>query len=216
METLTKAIIAADWRERVLCEAQLARLLSGTAQRRYNLVNRALRSGELVRLRRGRYRLAAPIAGSWPHPFVVAQALRPGSYISLESALGYHGLIPEAVPSTLSVAPGRRYEEMLVPDLGGFRFWPLALNPGYFLEAVERVLFDGQAALVARPLRALLDRCCLLRLDWPGLGELMESLRIEPDGLAALRKDDLAALRPLYRHQRMRSLMDAMERELAS
>ena len=216
METLTEAIIAAGWRERVLCEAQLARLLDGSAQRRYNLVNRALRGGELVRLRRGRYRLAAPIAGSLPHPFVVAQALRAGSYVSFESALSFHGLIPEAVPSTLSVAPGRRYEDMQVPGLGTMRFWPLALNPGYFLEAVERVVVDGQATLVARPLRALLDRCCLLRLDWPGLKGLMQSLRIEPDGLAALRGDDIEALRPLYRHKRMRSLMDAMQRELAS
>jgi hypothetical protein len=216
MQTLTEAIIAAGRRERVLSESQLARLLGGSAQRRYNLVNRALHRGELIRLRRGCYRLATSLAGSALHPFVVAQALRAGSYVSLESALSFHGLIPEAVPSTLSIIPGLRRDEMTAPDLGTFLFQPLALNPGYFLEGVERVVLDGQAALVARPLRALLDRCCLFKADWPGLADLLHSLRIDPDGLAALRADDLDALKPVYRHRRLRTLIDAMQRELTT
>lgn len=216
MQTLTETIIAAGRREYILTEAQLARLLDGSAQRRYNLVNRALHSGELIRLRRGRYRLATPIAGKPPHPFVVAQALRSGSYISLESALSFHGLIPEAVPSTQSIVPGRRGDECSIPDLGVFLFRPLALNPGYFLESVERVMLNGQAALVARPLRALLDRCCLLKLDWHGLDALLDSLRIDPDDLARLPRDELETLKPVYRHQRLRSLIDAMQQEWAA
>ncbi|EGV33370.1 hypothetical protein ThidrDRAFT_0577 [Thiorhodococcus drewsii AZ1] len=216
METLTESIIAAGWAERILTEGQLARLLDGTAQRRYNLVNRALHRGELVRLRRGRYRLAASVSGKLAHPFVVAQALRSGSYVSFESALSFHGWIPEAVPMTLCVVPGRRREEFEVPQFQTFRFLPLALNPGFFLEAVERVQLDEQVALVARPLRALLDRLCLLKRDWPGLMELAWEMRIDPDLMASLRRDDLEALRPLYRHGRMRAAIEAMERELAS
>ncbi len=214
MQTLTEAIITAGWRERVLSESQLARLLGGSAQRRYNLVNRALHRGELVRLRRGRYRLATSMAGTAPHPFVIAQALRAGSYVSLESALSFHALIPEAVPSTLSVVPGRRRDDMTVHDLGTFLFWPLALNPGYFLEGVERVVLDGQAALVARPWRALLDRCALFRADWSGLADLLHSLRIDPDDLAVLRADELDALKPVYRHRRLHTLIDTLQREL--
>ena len=60
-------------------ERQLARLLDGTPQRRYNLVT-ALHDGELLRLRRGRYLLASGLAQRKSHPFVLAQALRPGSY----------------------------------------------------------------------------------------------------------------------------------------
>ncbi|EXJ14554.1 type IV toxin-antitoxin system AbiEi family antitoxin domain-containing protein [Imhoffiella purpurea] len=216
METLTESIIAAGWAERILTEGQLARLLDGTAQRRYNLVNRALHRGELMRLRRGRYRLAASVSGKLAHPFVVAQALRPGCYVSLESALSFHGWIPEAVPMTLGILPGRRREEYEIPRLGTFRFWPLAVNPGFFLEAVERVVIDGQTALVARPLRALLDRFCLLKRDWPGAKELAHDMRIDPDLMASLGRDELDALRPLYRHRRMRAAIDAMERELVS
>ncbi len=216
METLTKAIQAACWQERILSEAQLARLLDGSPQRRYNLVNRALHGGELLRLRRGCYRLAPAVSGSLPNPFVVAQALRPGSYVSMESALSFHGWIPEAVPVTLSILPGRRRDEALVPGLGSFQFSPLALRRGFFLEAVDRVPFGGQVALVARPLRALLDRFCLLKQDWPGLAAVNQDLRIQPEMILGLRPDDLEPLRPLYRHGRMRNLIDALQRELDS
>jgi hypothetical protein len=214
MQTLTETIIAAGRRERLLNESQLARLLGGSAQRRYNLVNRALHHGELIRLRRGCYRLATAITGAAPHPFVVAQALRPGSYVSLESALSFHGLIPEAVPTTLSIVPGRRRDDLMVPELGNFLFRPLALNPGYFLEGVERVVLAGQTALVARPWRALLDRCALFKADRPGLADLLNSLRIDPDDLAALRADELDALKPVYRHRRLRTLIDSLQCEL--
>lgn len=216
MQTLTEIIIAAGRRERILNESQLARLLGGSAQRRYNLVNRALHHGELIRLRRGCYRLATVIAGTAPHPFVVAQALRPGSYVSLESALSFHGLIPEAVPTTLSIVPGRRRDDLTVPELGAFLFRPLALNTGYFLEGVERVVLAGQAALVASPWRALLDRCALFKADRPGLADLLHSLRIDPDDLAAFRANELDAVKPVYRHQRLRSLIDAMQQEGAA
>lgn len=43
----------------------------------YNLVNRAMAAGELVRLMRGLYILHFDIAGETPHAFVVAQHVRP-------------------------------------------------------------------------------------------------------------------------------------------
>ncbi len=53
MQTLTEKLIQAGWMGRVLSLAQVARLLDGSPQRRYNLVNRALQHGELLQLRRG-------------------------------------------------------------------------------------------------------------------------------------------------------------------
>lgn len=90
------------------------------------------------------------------------------------------------------------------------------MNPGYFLEGVERAVFDGQTALIARPLRALLDRCCQLRLEWSCFDDIMHNLRIDPDDLEALRDADWEALRPLYRHQRMRALMDNLHGALTA
>lgn len=150
---------------RVVSQAQLARLVDGTPQRRYNLVNRAIQHGELLQLRRGLYLLAPNKQNSSPHPFVLAQALRSGSYISMESALSFHGWIPESVPATLSVLPGRRQLEVNHPVLGLYRLYPLALQRGQFLQAVDRHTFSGQMALVAQPLRALLYMVCLRKLE---------------------------------------------------
>jgi len=42
-----------------------------------------------------------------PHPFVVANRMVRGSYVSLQSALAYYGLIPEVVPVVTSVTTAR-------------------------------------------------------------------------------------------------------------
>ena len=81
MQTVVQAILDSGLGDRMICEQQLARLVKGSAQRRYNLVNRALKAGESVRLRRGRYLLLDRRWRTKPgHPFALAQALRPGSY----------------------------------------------------------------------------------------------------------------------------------------
>lgn len=86
MQTLTQVLTEAGLSGKVLHDSQLAVLLEGSAQRRYNLVNRALAAGELVRLKRGCYVLHPSIAGSKVHGFVVAQHLHPGSFVTFETA----------------------------------------------------------------------------------------------------------------------------------
>jgi len=208
MQTLTEQLIQAGWAGRVLSHAQLARLLGGTPQRRYNLVNRALQHGELLQLRRGLYLLAQQVP---PHPFVLAQALQSGSYVSFETALSFHGWIPEAVPLTLSVLPGRRQLAVDLAALGLFRFYPLALRPGHFLQAVDRHTFAGQTALVAQPLRALLDIVCLRKLETDSVMALTQSMRIDTDLLLQTPTASWQALQQVYAHQRMARSIAALQ-----
>ena len=70
-------------------------------------LSRWVASGRLIQLRRGLYAFAPPYARTDPHPFTVASRLRRPSYISLQSALAFHGVIPEAVPAVTSVTTGR-------------------------------------------------------------------------------------------------------------
>lgn len=204
MQTLTEQLIQAGWAGRALSHEQIARLLDGTPQRRYNLINRALHCGELLQLRRGLYLLSAQSQYKPLHPFVLAQGLQSGSYVSLETALSFHGWIPEAVLVTQSVLPGRRKFEVDIPSLGLFRFYPLALRAGYFLQAVDRHTFSGQTALVAHPLRALLDLVCLRKLSAENMQEFVHSMRIDVDLLRETPVFTWQALRQVYSHQRMR------------
>ena len=64
-------------------------------------------SGRLVQLRRGLYVLAPPYARTPPSLVAIAGRMRRPSYLSLQSALGYHGVIPESVATTISVTTGR-------------------------------------------------------------------------------------------------------------
>jgi len=213
MQTLTESLLQSGWSGRVVTQAQLARLLDGTPQRRYNLVNRALQHGELRQLRRGFYLLAPQLQNKTPHPFVLAQALQSGSYISFESALSFHGWIPEGVPMTLSVLPGRRRLEVDLAALGMFRFYPLALRTGYFLEAVDRHTFDGQIALVAQPLRALLDIGCLRKFEG-SIRELAQSMRIDDERLMQTEAATWQTLQRVYAHKRMSTAIQALQQEM--
>ncbi len=203
MQTLTTQLLANGLTDRVLSEGQLRRLLSGSDQRRYHLVNRATEAGELLRLRRGRYVVASGLRRRPVHPFALAQAFVAGSFVSFESALSYHGWIPEAVRTIASVSPRRKSSANQHDVFGSFSFHPLALQPGSFLMQVERIQLDGQTALVARPLRALMDLICLRKREWQGMRWLVDGLRIDADLLQTISGEQIRELLGVYSQRRV-------------
>ena len=81
MQTLTKQIIDQGLANRILTDAQLSRIVEGSQQRRYHLVNRAMKAGELVRLQRGIYMLPENHREYSLHPFALAQmSTQPSDY----------------------------------------------------------------------------------------------------------------------------------------
>ena len=214
MQSLTEAILEQGLANRFLSERQLNRALGGPAARRYGLVNRALKARELVRIRRGLYVLASRYRPGPPHPFAIAQALTPGSYVSFETALGFHGWIPEATRVTASVVRGRKSSVYEHPMFGSFTFHPLALRPEGFLELIERRELAGQVALLAHPLRALLDLVCLRKLPWQGLHWLIQGMRIEPDSLHTVSSAQIEILTTVYKQKRPRQFLNALAEEL--
>lgn len=116
-------------------------------------LSRWVKAGRLYQLRRGVYALAPPYQKIKPHPFVVANALMRGSYVSLQSALAHYGLIPEYTPMVTSVTTKRpgRWET----PLGEYEFRHVKTE---WLHGYERLeVSDGQRAFVAAPEKALLD-----------------------------------------------------------
>lgn len=113
-------------------------------------ISRWTRSGKIHQLRRGLYTLAPPHNRVTPHPFLLANALVPGSYVSGTSALAYYGLIPEYVPRTFSVT-------LLRPSQwdGGFVFQHLAPRLFFGYQSIE--VIKGQFAFIAQPEKAILD-----------------------------------------------------------
>jgi len=136
-------------------------------------LSRLTASGHLVKLRRGLYALAPPYNKVRPHPFLVANRLVRGSYVSLQSALAYHNLIPEHVPVVTSVTtlrPGR-YET----PMGVFEY--RHVKPELFYGSALLDVENEQEALVATPEKAILDLVYLQpAADTAGY---LEGLRLE-------------------------------------
>ena len=146
----------------------------GTAGSVRRQLDRWVKSGRLMQLRRGVYSIAPPYQAEAPHPFLAANHLRKPSYVSMQSALSYYGMIPESVPSTTSVTTGRP-EELQTP-LGRFVF--RHIKKAAFFGYNQREISRGQSVFLASPEKALLD---LLYFS-PGSDspEYLEELRFEP------------------------------------
>lgn len=130
-------------------------------------------AGKIIQIRRGLYTIAPPYQRARPHPFLVANSMVRASYVSLQSVLAHAGLIPENVPVTTSVTTGRpnRWET----PLGVFDF--RHVQAGLFFGYRSIDLGEGQAAMLARPEKALID---LIYLE-PGAdsGEYLRELRLQ-------------------------------------
>ena len=113
-------------------------------------LSRWVKAGKIRQLRRGLYMLEPPFQTVAPHPFLIANALVPGSYVSEQSALAYYGLIPEYAPRTVSVTTLRPSEWN-----GGFYFQHIA--PHFYFGYHLVTLSSQQRAFVAKPEKALLD-----------------------------------------------------------
>lgn len=115
-------------------------------------LTRWVNSGRIYQLRRGLYSIAPPFQKTKPHPFLIANHLQRASYVSLQSALAFYDMIPEAVNVTVSITAGR--PEWLVTPLGIFEFHHIKPD---FLFGYQMTDLRGQEAFVATPEKALLD-----------------------------------------------------------
>lgn len=116
-------------------------------------LSRWVKAGKLHQIRRGLYVLAPPWAKTAANPLALAARLVVPSYVSLQSALAYHGLIPESVPVVTSITTRRpgRFET----DLGTFTYRHIHRN---LFWGYEQVIVDtDQPAYMAKPEKALLD-----------------------------------------------------------
>jgi hypothetical protein len=170
-------------------------------------------AGQLHRLRHDLYALALPFRTAEPHPFLVANRMVRGSYVSFRSALAHYGLVPNHEPVVTSVTTGR--SALWHTPLGSYEFRYIEPDLRHGYRVAE--LGGEQRAFVALPEKALLDLMylvpeedwsdCLQELGVRDLGrlDLGELLRqVDFTGNARLRRAagfviDLAHSGPLER-----------------
>ena len=183
-------------------DTELAILLGGTEDRRYSYAKRAFHKGDLIRLKRGLYLIDhLPIDA-----FEIAQHLYGPSYISLESALSYHGWIPEAVYITTSVSTKKN--PTIRTPIGVFSYEHTPVEQFYM--SVEKI--DG--FLMAHPWKALADYVYVYRKKWKNLREMMEDLRIERSSIVDADKKPLEEIAQFYDSPRVRRFAKKILKEL--
>ena len=146
-------------------------------------LSRWKRAGRILQLRRGLYALAPPYQSVKPHPFLVANRLAPGSYISLQSALAHYGLIPEYVPVVTSVGSGRPQQ------------WKTPLGT-FALRRIKPDLFFGYERIQVAPSQAAFSQSAFIAVPEKGLLDLLylEPNSAKPEYIHELRLQNLESL----------------------
>lgn len=127
-------------------------------ERRNDKISYLLQKEELIALRRGLYIPGPGLDLPMPDRFLIANYLRGPSYISLESALSYWGMIPERV-YTVSSATLKTSKEYNT-QVGRFEYRYLP-SPYYSFGIRSVRLTKAQTVLMASPEKALCDKIVL-------------------------------------------------------
>lgn len=216
MAALTEKILEIGFNNQVLTDGDLAQLLNTTQASRYGLVNKALKDKQLVRIRRGLYLLAPQYRQQKLSKFFLAARIVPHSYVSLESALAFHGWIPEYVPAVSSIIVHGRTRTFETP-FGVFSYYSIPSRDYEFLTGVSREEeVNGKPYFLASPLRALTDYIYLRKIKWTNLEYLTHGLRIDIEQLNTLSSKDFLIIKKVYRTARVLYFLDCLQKELAS
>lgn len=130
------------------------------------VLSRWVKQGKIVQLRKSKYLLAEPYRRKPASQEFIANYLYRPSYVSLQRALYFYNLIPEAVGPVQSVTPrGTRsweteegvYEYRSIKKE---RFW------GYHKQAYSSDPAPQEYFLIARPEKALLDTFYFHQNEW--------------------------------------------------
>lgn len=110
-------------------------------------------SGILIRLKRGMYVVSPDMSGKLLSTELIANHIYGPSYVSMESALSYHGLIPERVNVVRSITTkrGRDFENLIS------RFEYINSSEKYFPIGITQEINIDYTFLIASPEKALCD-----------------------------------------------------------
>jgi len=176
-------------------------------------ITKLLANGTIIRIKKGLYCFGEALRKEPISREYVANLIYGPSYVSLEYALGYHGLIPEWVEVVTSVTT-RRSRRFATP-LGAFTHRSLRESryaTGAMLESAGKTAF-----LIATPEKALADK---VWTDKGFSGEritdfapyLLEDLRIDEKALGLLSAPRLESVAYAYDSAKIDRLVRYLER----
>lgn len=180
-------------------------------------ISRVIKNDLFIRIKQGLYIFGPDNARRPISKELLANLIHGPSYISLQYALSYYGLIPEKVETITSVTTGvsRTYST----PVGRFGYYKIPLT-AYSIGIQYKELTDGYSFLIASPEKAL---CDLIRRN-RGLGQLSQKdmkewliydQRISLQDLESFDQDSVDEIAGQYKSVNMRTfakILTAMDR----
>jgi hypothetical protein len=161
-------------------------------------ISRMIKKKEIIQVKKGLYVLS-PEFGNPINLKVLANLVYGPSYISLEYALSYWGLIPEKVEEITSMTNKRN--KVFETPVGTFSYKYL-LN-SKFSVGIERISEETGAFLIASKEKAICDRLALVKdlnvSEVPGFFEY--DLRLDMDELPGLDIELVQEIAKVYKKQ---------------
>lgn len=150
-------------------------------------ITQMIKSGQLIRVKKGLYLVGKKYQQGITHPEAWANKIYGPSYVSLEHALSYYGMIPEYVATVTSVTTGRK-KEFRTP-IGPYTYEHLP-EKLYAVGFNQVKLGEGQSAIIATREKALADLFYFRKYQIRSVQEieelLFEDLRIEEEEILQL------------------------------
>jgi len=169
-----------------------------------------LRKGLVIRVKKGLYIFGDNYRRQPYSREILANLIYGPSYISLEFALYYFGLIPEHVEAVTSVTRGRSRKFSTPIGLFTYRMIPLKA----FSIGMSRIeMEDGRSFLMAVPEKALADkiradRGTVIQTQQQLYEYLVDNLRIDAAALTDLNAEYLSEIARCYRSRKIKLLSD--------
>lgn len=157
-------------------------------------ISELVKAGLLTFLKKGLYTPGPKSKFRQTEPFLIANHLWGPSYVSMESALSYWGLIPERIHeiSSITTKTSKKYENAV----GRFTYRSMSLP--YYAFGIKHVsLREKQVAMVASPEKAICDKIVttpgiFLRSTKQALEFLTEDMRMDEERLRELNVHEIA------------------------
>ncbi len=109
--------------------------------------------GQIIRLKRGMYVVSPKVSGKIISTELIANHIYGPSYVSMESALRFYGLIPESVYTvrSMTLKRSRDFEN----SIARFDYTQCAIR--YFAIGIQQIEREDYSFLIATPEKALCD-----------------------------------------------------------
>lgn len=201
--------ILLNWPKSYISGTDLHHILDKSADSRQAIIKRTICKGYLVPIRRDLY-LIKNFNGPLLNSFEIATIVYGPSYVSFESALSYHGWIPEAVRVT-TCASVKRAKEFETP-IGVFSYEHIPIKA--FSLGVGQHQQGALTLFIASPVKALADMIYARKRIWKSLSDLSEDLRVDIENFQKIDAKMLEELIENYPSLRVQHTLNVWLREL--